>query len=78
MLYEVLTGQNAAVGETMDELARSVRYDTPAIAVPGRALKNPQAIGRFDDAVLEKRALRAVGQYGRNDSALLSQNWQLS
>ena len=73
VLYEVLTGQNAAVGETMDELARSVRYDTPALAIPSCTLENPQVIGRSDDALFEKRAIRTIGQYGRNDSVVIAE-----
>ena len=77
VLYEVLTGQNAAVGETMDELARSVRYDTPALPSQVARLKIPKLLEDLTMRCLKKEPSERLANM-EEMIRLLSQNWQLS
>ena len=77
VLYEVLTGQNAAVGETMDELARSVRYDTPGLPSQVARLKIPKLLEDLTMRCLKKEPSERLANM-EEMIRLLSQNWQLS
>ena len=77
VLYEVLTGQNAAVGETMDELARSVRYDTPGLPSQVARVKIPKLVEDLTMRFLKKEPSERLANM-EELIRLLSQNWQLS
>ncbi|MGB1191186.1 MAG: serine/threonine protein kinase, partial [Pseudomonadales bacterium] len=77
LLYEILTGRNAATGETMAELAHSVRFDSPAKPSSLSRLKIPALLEDLTLKCLEKKADQRV-QSMDEVLRILAQNWQMT
>jgi serine/threonine-protein kinase len=77
ILYEILSGRTAAEGETMAELARSVKNDTPQPPSNFTKLKIPKLLEDLTMRCLVKDP-RARLDHMDELIRLLSQNWQLS
>lgn len=77
LLFEILTGQNAVTGETMAELAHSVRFDAPAKPSSLSRLKIPALLEDLAMKCLEKKADQRV-QNMDDVLRILAQNWQMT
>ena len=77
ILYEILSGRTAAEGETMAELARSVKNDTPQPPSNFTKLKIPKLL---EDLTMRCLVKDPKARLDHMDELirLLSQNWQLS